>query len=199
MALRSPLVWGAAALASVALLGAVLATTLPSRAASAPALRADIAFTCLWWSEAQMEGLNPNAPPPKNTEVKLTKWEYSDPVGVPHPEVIDVVVTLTNTGSEAVSNVDVEVAGQWKTGPLRDAGRSRWTDRVVLKKFEGMAARPSAPQTLRVPVDLKAMMDSLGKHQKWPYTLRATVVVRAPGGTQPLAQSRAELPIRPGD
>src|SRR5215472_4906630 len=69
------------------------------REPAAASLQADVSFTCLWWSEAQMEGLNPNSPPPKNTEVKLAKWEYSDPVGVPHPDTIDVVVTL-RTGEE---------------------------------------------------------------------------------------------------
>src|SRR5262245_8658291 len=75
-----------------------------SQTAAPPALRADVAFACLWWSEAQMEGLNPNAPPPKRTEVRITKWEYSDPVGVPHPDVVDVVVILANGGNQGVSN-----------------------------------------------------------------------------------------------
>ena len=198
MAIRGFLAWRAGVLASAALLVTAVAMASPSKTATV-GLEADIAFTCMWWSEAQMEGLNPNAPPPKNTEVTLKKWEYSDPVGVPHPDVIDVVVTLTNTGSEAISNMSVEVAGQWKTGPLRDEGRSTWSDRVVLKKFRDVTAQPSAAQKLRVPVDVKAMMDSLGKERKWPYALRATAVVRAPGKAQPVAESKVDLPIRPGD
>src|ERR1035438_1215330 len=65
-----------------------------------PELAVEVSFSCLWWSEAQMEGLNPNAPPPKETETKLTKWEYSDPIGVPHPDVFDIAVALNNKGKE---------------------------------------------------------------------------------------------------
>jgi hypothetical protein len=199
MSIGARLLRSAAVLASAAVLGGVSAAPLASSATPPSPLRAEVGFTCLWWSEAQMEGLDPNAPPPRNTEVKLTKWEYSDPVGVPHPDVIDVVITLATAGSAALSNLAVEVAGQWKTGPLRAAGRSAWGDRVVLKAFEGVTASASAPQTLRVPVDVKAMMDSLGRQRNWPYALRVSVAVRAPGYAQPLAQASAELPIRPGD
>lgn len=168
-------------------------------ASAAPALRADVAFACLWWSEAQMEGLNPNAPPPKNTEVKLTKWEYSDPVGVPHPDTLDVVVTLANSGGQTLSNLEVEVAGEWKDGPLRDAASAAWSQPVLLQRFQGVSVGPSGPQTLRVRVELKAMMESLTKQREWPYGLRATVTVRVARSTQPMAQATAELPIRPGD
>jgi hypothetical protein len=51
-------------------------------------------YECLWWSEAQMEGLNPNHPPPKETVVKIAKWEYSDPVAVPHPDSVTLVARI---------------------------------------------------------------------------------------------------------
>jgi hypothetical protein len=170
----------------------------PQEAAS-PALHADVAFACLWWSEAQMEGLNPNAPPPKKTEVKLTKWEYSDPVGVPHPDTVDVMVTLANSGGQALSNLDVEVAGEWKEGRLADAASAVWSQSAVIQTFQRVSVGPSGQQTLRVPVDLKSKMDSLAKERKWPYGLRATVTVRTGPSAQPLAHAAAELPIRPGD
>ena len=58
--------------------------------------------------------------------------------------------------------------------------------------------RGCAP-SLRVPVDVKAMMDSLAKQREWPCGLRVTVTVRLPGSAQALAQAAAELPITPGD
>jgi hypothetical protein len=58
-----------------------------------------------------MEGITPNAPPPKGTEVKLTKWEYSDPVGVPHPDTVDVLFTLSSDDSEALLNAEVRLEG----------------------------------------------------------------------------------------
>jgi len=199
MPIRGLLTCHGAGLASVAL---VLSACSPAPRQAAPAgaaVRADVSFTCLWWSEAQMEGLNPNAPPPKNTEVKLTKWEYSDPVGVPHPDTVDAVVTLANSGGQALSNLEVEVAGEWKDGPLRDAASAAWSQPAVLQKFQGVSVGPSGSQTVRVPVDLKARMESLEKRQAWPHSLRITATIRAPGAPQPVAQTASELPIRPGD
>jgi hypothetical protein len=199
MSIRGLLTCHIALLASAALVLAACSSAPRPAASAAPAVRADVAFTCLWWSEAQMEGLNPNAPPPKNTEVKLTKWEYSDPVGVPHPDTVDVVVTLANSGGQALSNLEVEVAVEWKDGPLRNAASAAWSKPAVLQNFQGVSVGPSGPQTLRVPVDLKAIMESLARQREWPYGLRATVTVRVPGSAQPLAQAAAELPIMPGD
>jgi hypothetical protein len=170
-----------------------------SQAAAPSALRADVAFVCLWWSEAQMEGLNPNAPPPKKTEVRITKWEYSDPVGVPHPDVVDIVVTLANSGNQVLSNLEVDVASEWKEGSLRAAAGAVWSQPRVLRKFPEVSVGSSGQQVLRVTVNLKEKMDSLGTQQKWPYGLRATVTVRDPRSVQPLAQVRAELPIRRAD
>ena len=199
MRVRGSLTSRVALLASAALVLAACSAAPRPGTSAAPEVRADVAFTCLWWSEAQMESLNPNAPPSKNTEVKLTKWEYSDPVGVPHPDSVDVVVTLANSGGQAKSTVEVRVDGEWKEGPLRDASIAAWSEPAVLQEFRGVSLAPSGPETLRTPVNLQAMMDSLAKQQKWPYALRVTVTVLMPGSAQPLAKASAELPIRPGD
>ena len=146
-----------------------------------------------------MDGLNPDAPPPKNTEVALTKWEYSDPVGVPHPDVFDIVLTLKNEGPEPVSDLEVEVAGQWKTGPFRRAAGAVWGGRAVLKKAVAISLPPGAERIVRIPVQVQSVMDALDKQRKWPYAFRAAVTVRRPGLPQPLARTQAELPITPGD
>lgn len=199
MSIRGLLTYRIALLTFAALVLAACASAPRPAESPAPAVRADVTFACLWWSEAQMEGLNPNAPPPKNTEVKLTKWEYSDPVGVPHPDTVDVVVTLANSGGQGLSNLEVEVAGEWKNGPLRDAASAAWSQPAILQNFRGVSVSLSVPQTLRVPVDLKGMMASLEKQREWPYGFRAIVTVHQPGSSQTLAQAAAELPIRPGD
>jgi hypothetical protein len=172
-----------------------------SEVSTPPSVRIDVAFTCRWWSEAQMEGLNPNAPPPKNTEVRLTKWEYSDPVGVPHPDTVDFVVTITNSSDQTLSNLEVEVTGEWKNGRLQDAKTAAWSKPSSLKKAEHITIESRTSQTLRVPVNLKAVMDTLGKHGEWPYAFSATAAVRVAGSgsAQPLAQVSAELPIEAGD
>jgi hypothetical protein len=159
----------------------------------------EIGFTCLWWSESQMEGLNPNAPPPKNTEVKLTKWEYSDPVGVPHPDVIDVLVTLKNPTNEALSNLQVEIGVQWQVGPSRKQAAATWSDRSVLSEQHGIELQAGGEKTVRVTIDLKKKMDELEKQRKWPFALRANAEVRAAGASSALSQTHAALPIKPGD
>jgi hypothetical protein len=158
-------------------------------------LQTDIAFLCMWWSEAQMEGLNPNSPPPKNTEVKLSKWEYSDPIGVPHPDTLDVAVTVQNPNA-AASNLDVEIRVQWRTGPQGKPSAATWSEPVVLK-HEGLSVEAGGRQTVKVPVDLKKKMDELEKQKKWPFALRAIAGVKAASAV--VSQAQAELPIKPGD
>jgi hypothetical protein len=160
---------------------------------------AEIGFTCLWWSESQMEGLNPNSPPPKNTEVKLTKWEYSDPVGVPHPDVIDVVVTLKNPTHEVLSNLLIEIGLQWEVGPSRKQTAAAWSERSVLSEQRGIEVQPGGEKTVRVTIDLKKKMDELEKQRKWPFALRASAEVRVAGASSLLSETHADLPIKPGD
>jgi hypothetical protein len=146
-----------------------------------------------------MEGLNPNAPPPKETEVRITKWEYTDPVGVPHPDVVDIVITLASSGSQPLVNLEVEVAGEWQEGSLRRGAVPEWSRPTPVHRFPTVSVGAAGKQTLRVPIDLKARMDALAKVQSWPYGFRATITVRDRGSVQPVAQTRIELPIRRGD
>lgn len=182
------------------LIGVVLcAPVASSQPAGSHTLSAHISFVCKWWSQSQMEGMNPNAPPPKNTEVTITRWEYSDPIGTPHPDVVDALLTLHNEGPEPVTDVEIEVAAQWKVGSLRREAAAAWTARTILKRMQGISVRPSATQKLRIPVELKSTMDSLFTEKKWPYALRITATVRRRGSTEPVAQTKGELPIRPAD
>lgn len=166
--------------------------------ASRGKLHTEISFWCLWWSESQMEGLNPNSPPPKTTEVKLSKWEYSDPIGVPHPDTIDVAVTVENPSNETVSNLEVEIRLQWKTGPQRKESAATWLEPTVLKQ-QGISIEARGQQTVKAPVDLKKQMDQLDKQKKWPFTLRAIAEVRALGTSNVFSKAQADLPIKPGD
>lgn len=71
-------------------------------AAAPSALQARAHFECLWWAESQMEGLRSDSPLPKTTRVRLEKWEYSDPVGVPNPDEIILVLTLLSPTARTV-------------------------------------------------------------------------------------------------
>jgi hypothetical protein len=118
---------------------------------------------------------------------------------VPHPDVVDAVLTLNNQTDAALSNLEVEVTVQWKTGPSRKASAAVWTDRSVLKQVRDVKVEAGAQQTVRVPVDLKKEMDELEKQKKWPFALRVGAEVRRTGVATALSQTRSELPITPGD
>lgn len=176
---------------------AMLACAQESAKSSPPGkLQTEIAFLCMWWSEAQMEGLNPNSPPPKNTEVKLSKWEYSDPIGVPHPDTFDVAVTVKNPNANAAANLDMEIRVQWKIGPQGKPSAATWSEPGVLKQ-QGLSVDAGGQQTIKASIDLKKKMDDLEKQKKWPFALRAIADVKA--ASSGASQSEAELPIKPGD
>lgn len=143
-----------------------------------------------------MEGLNPNSPPPKNTEVKLSKWEYSDPIGVPHPDTVDLAVTVHNPYANAASNLNVEIRVQWKTGPQGKPSAAIWSEPAVLKQ-QGLSVDAEGQQIVKAPVDLKKKMDELEKQKKWPFALRVVADVKAASAV--VSQSQAELPIKAGD
>ena len=79
------------------------ATPIPAGAATPSNLDVQAHFECLWWSEREMEGINPDRPPPKTTRLRIAKWEYSDPIGVPHPDEVILVVRLRVPRDRAVT------------------------------------------------------------------------------------------------
>ncbi len=197
MTRRSALIDGIALLCCTAMLAC--AQDSPKSPPADKKVSAEIGFTCLWWSESQMEGLNPNSPPLKNTEVKLTKWEYSDPIGVPHPDLIDVLVTLKNPTNEALSNLGLEIGLQWQVGPSRKQTAATWSERSVLSEQHAIELPAGGEKTVRVTIDLKKKMDELEKQRKWPFALRANAEVRVAGASSVLSRTHADLPIKPGD
>ena len=68
-------------------------------------------FECLWWAEHQMERLRADSPLPKTTRVRLPRWEYSDPIGVPNPDEVILVVTLRASTARTVT---LSVRTRWK-------------------------------------------------------------------------------------
>lgn len=180
------------------LLGGLLAGC--THAAPAPqSLSADVTFRCLWWSASQMEGLDPNAPPPKETEVVIDAWEYSDPVGVPHPDVVDVVVVLVNQGPVPLTNLSAQVHGQWQTGPARSEAKARWGAPQPLKSWQTASLAPGESTEARVPVGIAARMSELEAGGAWPWRFRASLTVHAGDASRPMLHREIDLPIRPGD
>jgi hypothetical protein len=79
--------------------------------AAESAVKADIVFSGMWWSEQQVVGMNPDHPPPMTTRAMLGQWNAEDNQWPPHPDVVDVDVTLT--GKRSTSNVPVQIGYQW--------------------------------------------------------------------------------------
>ncbi len=183
---------------TIVVLAALVVSAGCRTSSSKAALSADITFRCLWWSQAQMEGLNPNSPPPKTTEVVLRRWEYTDPVGVPHPDVIDVVADLKNLGGEARGLV-VEFTSQWRTGPLDAESRAAWGHVVPLYRSEPFQLGHNESRTVRVTVDLAAKMKALEATAAWPWTLRVGLTVRHLGASKTLLTEEVDFPIHPGN
>jgi hypothetical protein len=163
-----------------------------------PNVSVEVSFRCLWWSPEQMNGLNPNAPPPKTTEVSIDKWEYSDPVGVPHPDKIDVVIQIKNESADAASAL-ADVTGRWRVGPFTDEKRAEWGATSSLGREGPFRIEPSQAHTIRVPVDIATKMAELEKTEAWPYALRVDVSIADAGSQATLASAQAELPIFRGD
>ncbi len=93
------------------LLGALVGL---AKGAAADTLSASAHYECLWWSAYQQAHFNPNHPPPQETRIQLDHWEYSDPVGVPHPDTIILVVTLISTS--LTTPVTISVTTRWLGG-----------------------------------------------------------------------------------
>lgn len=181
--------------------GQVLASSFgfaQPKPAPASKLSAAITFRCLWWSEKQMDGLNPNSPPPKTTEVILKKWEYSDPVGVPHPDVVDIVVELGNDADTEATDLTVNVSTRWLIGPQSKKSRAVWGKAASVERLSSFKIAAHGKQALRIPVNLAEQMKRLEKTRSWPWRLQVTVVVTSASG-KTLLRKQADLPITPGD
>ena len=164
-----------------------------------PRLSADVTFRCLWWSEAQMEGFDPNSPPPKTTEVTIHKWEYSDPVGVPHPDTMDLVIVLSIEGPAPISDVVAVIEGQWRIGPIKSGTRAVWKKLKPLQTWRALTISPGKPILLRVPIDVAARMSELEKLGSWPWMFRAFLTIRTVGIDKPILSREVHLPIHPAD
>ena len=145
-----------------------------------------------------MDGLNPNSPPPKTTEVVLKKWEYSDPIGVPHPDVVDAVMELGNDTDAEVSNLTVNVSTRWLIGPQKNKARAVWGKAASVERLSAFKLDAHAKHTLRIPVNLAEQMKKLEKTRSWPWRLQVSVIITSSSG-KVLMRTQADLPITPGD
>jgi hypothetical protein len=147
-----------------------------------------------------MNEMNPNAPPPKTTEVKLDKWEYSDPIGVPHPDIVDVTVAVENRSDRVAKNVQIQIGSRWNVGPIKDRSKASWESNAFAAIYRSgtITIAPHGSRTVKVAVDLAARMKSLEATGAWPWALENEAIASTIGGSTPI-RTRALLPITPAD
>jgi hypothetical protein len=144
-----------------------------------------------------MNGMEPNNPPPKQTRIVLKRWEYSDPIGVPHPDSVDVAIDVKNDAGAALDGAVVEVEAQWLEGPQRRKAASVWTTRSLVGKRLNVSLAPDRQESLTVPIDLAEKMKALEPSRRWPWALRTFITVKRGGAV--IGSTQLELPITPGD
>ncbi len=169
-----------------------------SSAPASPVVDVDLLFVAEWWSEDQMDGLNLNDPPPKNTKISLERWEASDPVGTPHPEEFDIVAIIKTTLEVQHAWIDIE--WRWSIGGLSQRSTKRWTS------WES-AAR-TGPLTLVSNSDMKVVLHTfqidelqqqLYERNQWPWVLEARAVVTSDDGILESAATVRRLDILTAD
>lgn len=177
---------------------ALLACNRPVPPAAAN-LEAALSFKALWWGPAQMAGLNPDSPPPKTSIIELERWEYTDPIGVPHPDSFDLVLSLSNRPGAPAVQVNVQTVGRWKVGPQSDEEKAVWNDASFIDATQSLALQAGDTREMRTKVDLAQKMEQLRQDGSWPWELSATVTITNQATGQILATVSKNLPIRPGD
>jgi hypothetical protein len=168
--------------------------------APAQQIKLETEFRTLWWSDEQMGKFDPNKPPPKETEVVIDKWEYSDPVGVPHPDSMTAHIRVHNTGSTPAAAFKLVVQTRWKEGPARSKKLARWTAPRTLKTFPVARLEPGKETKVEVPIDIKTRMDVLDRRDWWPHELELIVIAQSSKpGSKPLARAVRPFPVFRGD
>ncbi len=154
-------------------------------------------FQCKWWAPEQMEGMDPNSPPAKETPTVITKWEYSDPVGVPHPDEVDLIAETDNS-SAAIEGAYAVVERRWKVGPLNNQKKAKW-ERWELSTSSAIKI-PAKGEFKIGSVDIKGKMDPLFKKSRWPFELEIRVTFYSDHTkTKRLTVLKANLPLQSGD
>lgn len=165
-----------------------------------PKLAATIEFRCLWWSAEQQSNFNPNQPPPKTTEVVIDRWEYTDPVGVPHPDTVSVHVFVRNHADVATGPVRVRTEVRWKTGPQSNPKAAQWEPRsVFLASLDTAPVAGGEQVAIQVPVLIQAKMTSLEKRDWWPHELEVVATGTDLRTGRTLFREVRPFRIQPGD
>jgi hypothetical protein len=129
-----------------ALLLTFIALARTASLAAAP-IAIEAHYECFWWAPEQMVDFDPSHPPPKTTRIRLDHWEYSDPVGVPHPDTVILVVTLRSATSRDLA---LSVRTRFLTGA--------WTKSTTASS-QKISLAAGVAQTLEIPIPVALMIN----------------------------------------
>jgi hypothetical protein len=154
-------------------------------------------FQCLWWNAQQIDGIDPTNPPLKQTRVTIKRWEYSDPIGVPHPDSVDLTVEIRSKSAERPEKVTAEITVQWLEGLQTRKASAVWTRPIPVRSPVVLQLLPSGRVKFTVPINILHELNVMEHSRKWPWALRAIVSIRSAGNV--VGSSHFDLPIIPGD
>jgi len=182
------------------IIGAVLSQCLVFSSSLAGVLTGSLEYRCKWWHESQMEGMDMNKPPAKETEVVLQKWEYSDPIGVPHPDAFEVVLVLKNLSKQTIPSVELIPELLWKVGKIKARSSAKLETGPTLKPKSHEGLKSGETVTIRLgEVGFKKYQDGLFQKGRWPWQLETKVTIKEVSTKKELLRLSAVLPITPGD
>ena len=148
----------------VALLAIAISSASSAVAANAP-IQAH--YECLWWSSEQMIHLDPNHPPEKRTPTRIDHWEYTDPIGVPHPDVVTLVIEVpADTKGDVSVGFKWLISGKWVASATRAhpaaslAGDGSRTFRVDVRVKESIEERKASRLRAVILVDGKTVKNA---------------------------------------
>jgi hypothetical protein len=160
-----------------------------------------VSFRGLWFSEDEMRRLGQGETAVSPTQdVELEAWEFTDPIGTPHPDVVNVIVRITSPSDAPPRDVRIGVREQWKTGSAEGESTAAWGDPLPERQLDGTSRLASGAITeVRLPVAVGNMVRTLGSKDRYPWRLRVLVELRDASSSRSLVTADKELPIIPGD
>jgi hypothetical protein len=157
----------------------VAVAMLASLAHGAEPIKVDVAFSGLWWAYEQLKGMDMSNPPPMTTRATIKEWDAGDNQWPPHPDVVDVDVTVT---AGVALKEPIEVSYQYEA-----KGRLTAPKRIISGVID---LAPGASQVLHGSINV---MGYLSETHRRPRFVKVTAKVgRAPPVT-------AQLPFVLGD
>lgn len=184
----------------VACLLSAVAVVGQTQPAATPKLSAKIEFRCLWWSAEQKRNFNPNQPPPKATEVVIDHWEYTDPVGVPHPDTVTLHASVRNNANIATGPVRIKAEIRWKIGPQLKPAAAQWEPRpVFVASLDSAPITPGEQVAMQAPIAIQSKMNSLDKRDWWPHEMEVILTGTDLRTGRTLFREVRPFRIQPGD